>query len=433
MNVLLLDSDSCGLDMAYRAAEAGHSVRWWQPPEKGKVPRDGEGFPKIKKVSGWKSEMSWAKQGLIVNLYNGPITKELDRYRDFGFPVFGPSSKSAALEVKREEGMKALEKKGVKVPQYKTFPTLAEALKYAQSADRRLVFKTLGSEEDKSLSYCASSPEDMAGRIQSWIEGGLTLKGPCMLQDFIEGIEVGVSAWMGKQGFVSPFNINFEFKKFMSGDFGPATGEMGTVTQYVNESKLAKETLEPMEETLKSLGHIGDVDLNCIVDEKGEAYCLEWTNRFGWPSTQILCATHEGDPIQWMKDALSGKQSLKVNHNLAIGVLMAAPPFPYPDEEDEAVGLPIGGIEDVWENVSPWQIMLEKGEYKTSGPYVCLVTATRPDEGRHWDVHDAKEMVYATVDKIKFPNRIVRNDIGLRLKEQLPILQALGYSEMPDF
>jgi len=29
VNVLLIDSDCCGLDLAYRAAEAGHAVRLW--------------------------------------------------------------------------------------------------------------------------------------------------------------------------------------------------------------------------------------------------------------------------------------------------------------------------------------------------------------------------------------------------------------------
>jgi len=425
MNLLLLDSDSCGLDIAYRASEAGHKVRHWIPKENGKVSRDGFGFPGIERVDNWKSHMDWAKQGLIVNLYNGPITKELDRYKEYGFPVFGPSVKSAELEVKREEGMKALEKKGVNVPPYKTFNSLQEAQLYAQKAEKRLVFKTLGDEEDKSLSYCAHDPEDMVWRINSWIEQGMTLKGPCMLQDFIEGIEVGVSSWMGKDGFLGPKNVNFEFKKLMSDDYGPATGEMGTVCKYVSKSKLFEETLGPMEATLQKLGHLGDCDLNCIVTDTGP-YCLEFTNRFGWPSTQILFASHKGDPIEWMKNSLQGKDTLQVDERTAIGVLMAAPPFPYPDDEGEAQGLRISGIEEEWNNVSPWQVELsEEGEYLTTGPYVALATALSPD------VHDCIPQVYETCGKIKFPNRIVRSDIGKRLEEQLPKLHSLGYEEMP--
>jgi phosphoribosylamine--glycine ligase len=425
VNVLLIDSDGCGTDMAYRAAEADHSVRFWQPKEKGIESEDGKGFPGITKVTGWKEHMTWAKSGLVINLFNGPITKELDRYLEFGFPVFGPSSKSAALEVKRAEGMQALEKAGIDVPPYKTFTSLQDAVKYAKTAGKRLVFKTMGDEEDKSLSYCSSGPEDMVWQINSWIKQGLTLKGPCMLQDFIDGIECGVSSWMTTAGFVATYNINFEFKKLMPDDYGPATGEMGTVCKYSSISKLADAILKPMEKALTKLGHIGDCDVNCIIDEKGKAWPLEFTNRFGWPSTQILMASHKGDPIKWMKDALNGKDSLKVDERTAIGVLMAAPPFPYPDDDMEAAGLLVSGLEDEWQNVAPWQVKLEKGEYITTGPYVCVVTALAPD------VHDAIPKAYSVVERIKFPNRIVRCDIGKKLEEQLPKLHALGYEECP--
>lgn len=428
MNVLLLDTDGCGLDMAYRCAEAGHAVKFWQAKEKGVPSRDGEGFPGIDKVTGWKEWMNWAKSGLIVNLFNGPITKELDRYRSFGFPVFGPSTQSAALEIKREQGMKSLEAAGIKVPPYQTFKTLQEAQKYANKAQDRMVFKTLGDEEDKSMSYCSSSPEDMVWRIGAWIKEGIVLKGPCMLQDFIEGIEVGVSGWMGKNGFLGEkWNINFEFKKLMSDDYGPATGEMGTVCKYAKASKLADEVLKPIEKMLVSVGHIGDLDINCIIDDKGDPYALEYTARFGWPSTQILMHSHKGDPVKWMKDAIAGKDSLTVDDRTAVGVLMAAPPFPYPDEEQKAVGLLISGIEDEWQNVAPWQVMLKKEQYLTTGCYVCVALALGDD------VHDVIPQVYKTVDRIKFPNRMVRSDIGKRLEEQLPTLHSFGYTECPNY
>ena len=427
MNVLILDSDRCGLDCAYRAAEAGHAVRLWQAKEKGQISHDGEGFHGIQKVPGWKENMNWAKSGLIINLFNEPrITAEMDRFRDFGFPVFGPSVNSANLEIKRELGMKSLEAAGVSVPPYKTFSSLQEAKAHAQKSDDRLVFKTLGSEEDKSMSYCSSSPEDMVWRIEAWIKEGLTLKGPCMLQDFIEGIEVGVSGWMGKGGFLADkWNVNFEFKKLMSEDYGPATGEMGTVCKYAKTSKLADTVLKPIEQTLIKAGHIGDLDINCIIDDKGVPHALEYTSRFGWPSTYILMHSHKGDPIKWMKDALTGKDSLTVDDRTAIGVVMAAPPFPYPDEEGKAQGLLISGIEDEWNNVAPAHVMLKKDQYLTTGTYVCVALALAPD------VHDCIPQVYATVDKIKFPNRMVRSDIGKRLEKQLPELHALGYEEFP--
>lgn len=431
MNLLIVDSDCCGLDLAYRASVAGHKVKWFMPKDKktGKIPRDGEGFPKIERLTEWKPHMNWAKSGLIVNLFNDKnIVRELDRFRDFGFPVFGPSWKSTMLEVNRGDGMKAMEAVGIDVPPYKTFNTLEEAMKYAGKEDKRLVFKTLGDEEDKSMSYVGHNAADMVGRIQSWIDQGIKLKGPCMLQDFIKGIEVGVSAWMGKDGFLpEKFNVNWEYKKLMAGNFGPSTGEMGTMCKYVKKSKLADLVLAPLEDTLKKLGHIGDIDVNCIIDENGNPFPLEFTCRFGWPSTQILMESHIGDPINWMKDAINGKDSLKVTEDCAMGVLMAACPFPYSDDDEKSVGMTISGVEENWDYIAPWQMMIEDKQYKTTGTYVLMVRSTAHEP------HDLIPKIYSIVDRIKFPNRIVRDDIGKDLEKCLPLLHSYGYDELPDW
>lgn len=425
MNLLLLDTDQWGLDFARRAAGAGHTVRWWQKPEPGRKLRDGAGFG-LSRVDNWRDQMTWAKGGLIVNLCNDKrLTAELDRFRSFGFPIYGPSLASANLEIQRAKGMEALKQLGVQVPDYESYDSLPAALKAAAKAQDRQVFKTLGDNEDKSLSYVSSGPEDMVWRIKSWMAKGLNVKGPCMLQEFVEGIEVGVSAWVGKGGFVSPWNVNFEHKKLMNEDYGPATGEMGTVCAYVDDSRLADMTLAPCESLLKQLGHIGDVDLNCIVDDKGVAWCLEWTTRFGFPSTPILMASHEGDPVQWMRESLTKDRGPEVSRETAIGVLMAAPPFPAKDEKGDAVGMRVEGIDADFTNVAPIGLERAAGELLTTNTVVCVPTALGPD------VHDVQDAVYATAKQIRFPNRMVRTDIGARLEDELPKLHALGFDEMP--
>ena len=71
--------------------------------------------------------------------------------------------------------------------------------------------------------------------------------------------------------------------------------------------------------------------------------------------------------------------------------------------------------------------IVKGSQYKTTGEYICVVT------GHGADVHDAQATCYAAVDKIKFADRIVRNDVGNRLEKELPKLKALGYEEVPDF
>ena len=336
-----------------------------------------------------------------------------------------------------------MESHGIEVPAYHTFKTLDECIKFAWKADQPYVFKVLGDEEDKSLSFVASDPADLVGFLEMKKAGGLVLKGECILQEKINKIcDMGVSGWMGKEGFLpDKWNLNWEHKKVMAGDFGPNCGEMGTVTCYREESKLAEDMLRPFEESLVKLGHIGDFDIECGITDDGKAYPYEFSARFGWPSSQILMASHTCDPVEWMHEAVvTGNDLLTVDNRVAMGVIMARPPFPqHNDDPKSNVGYPITGIEEVWDHVSPWQMMIGEGpvmqdgkitkgpQYKTTGEYICVVTAHGAD------VHDVIPTCYAAVDKIKFADRIVRNDVGKRLEKELPKLKALGFEEVPDW
>src|SRR5207302_8276962 len=171
----------------------------------------------------------------------------LDMFRAKGSCVFGPSAASAQLEIKRLEGMKLFEKAGIEVPEYEQFNSLQEAEAHVRKTEERYVFKTLGDEEDKSLSYVSQSPADMIARLERWQKLKMNPKGPVMLQTFIEGIEIGVSRWMGKEGFIGKYNENFEFKKSCSGNYGPNCGEAGTVLKYVEDSILGQRVLAPLE------------------------------------------------------------------------------------------------------------------------------------------------------------------------------------------
>jgi len=443
MRLLLVDFDRTGLDMAYRASMAGHEVRWWMPPlPDGKMPRAGDGFVGITKVRSWEANMPWARQGLIVNLFNDrKITAALDRYRAAGYPVFGPSVKSAKLEWERGEGMKLFEKAGMEVPAYHSFTSLQEALKFARKAQDPLVFKPLGDEEDKSLSFVPSDPAELVGWLEVKIRRGTKMKGSCILQEKVDILcECGISAWMGADGFLDDkFNLNFEHKKLMPGNFGPNTGEMGTVCKYIEGGELPAILME-FEDKLKSLGHIGDTDIGGAITKQGKFVPFEWSLRFGWPSTFILFASHLGDPIEWMKAAIEGRDELEVDTKCAIGVVMAQPPFPQHDDDPHASeGQVITGLDDVWGSVSPVELMLEDGPmmkdgkivtdltFQTTGDYICCVTALGPD------VHDVIPEVYAAVDRIKYPDRIVRNDIGKELEKQLPKVKALGFDEFPEW
>ena len=759
MKVLLIDHDAVALAFAWRCVKAGHAVRWFIKPKESNSQAVGEGFKGLEKVDNWVSSVKWAD--LIWCSSNDDYLPKLDALRKNGVKVFAPSAQSAALEIKRAVGMKFFEHHEIAVPQYKQFDSLADAEAHVRKSEKRYVFKTLGDNEDKSLSYVSKTPADMIARLQRWQKLKMNPKGPVMLQEFIPGIEFAVSGWMGTDGFLKYFNENFEFKKLLSGDCGPncysadtevltergwqfwpditqddriATlvngslqfetptrlivqdydgeligwqspyldilvtpdhsmyvqddhsrkpfwfetaresvennrrvlrggadwngeddpsqlprfytgdfsawcaligayiadgysrnrsivfgncpahkeaiftelarlsgfsakmygkdlyvnsgplaaycrglglanekrvpeyiksaskksigaflhgygsgdgtrqpanylvyttiskgladdlqelalkmgwaagivardrrdeshwigdelcvnrniafdvgvsrermraeftpemsyrkpytgkvycctvsshiiyvrrngkpcwlgqcGESGTIMKYVQTSALAEAVLAPLEGALLALGHLGDVDINCIIDEKGNAWPLEFTCRPGWPAFNIMLAEHKGDPVQWIWDACNGMDTLDVSLQVACGLVVTIPDYPYSNKtKAERSDIPIYGVTDKNKPyIAPQSVKLakqptmkagkvvEEDIWTTADDYVAVVT------GLGKTVTQACERAYETVKQLHIPDMMYRDDIGERLEKNLPKLHAQGYA-----
>lgn len=433
MKVLIVNMDSVGegLPLAIRAAKAGHQVKIWY--SKDNHPTTGDGFKGVERVKNWLTHAKWAN--LIVPTGNHEFIKKFDHLRSEGMAVFGPSTQSAALEIDRAKGMKFFEAAGIQIPTSQQFATLEQAQAHVRKTGGRFVFKTLGDEEDKSLSYVGKSAADLIARLERWRKLGMNPQGPVMLQECIEGIELGVSRWMGSQGWVGPPNENFEFKKLLSGNAGPNCGEAGTVMKYcAGASKLFDQVLDPLEKGLLKMGHRGDIDVNCIVDEKGQAWPLEFTTRLGWPAANIMWASHQGDPVEWMADACVGKDTLKVSTRHACGIVVAQPDYPYSTlTKAEVEGIPIYGVtrqnlpylspqavKIAKQPVQEGKEVVEKDCWTTTGDYLVVAS------GHGKTVRQAATRAYDTVKDLHIPNMIYRDDIGEKLEDEIPKLQAHG-------
>jgi phosphoribosylamine--glycine ligase len=382
--------------------------------------------------------MNWAD--LIFCTDNLFYLHQLERYRDKGYPILGPSIDTNRWEQDRQHGADVFEKAGIPVIPSVEFTSYDDAISFVIKNNKRYVSKPLG-DGDKALSYVSKTAADMVFMLQKWKKSN-AYKGSFILQEFHGGIEIAVGGWFGSNGFSKHFCINHEFKKLLAGDLGVSTGEEGTILYYVQDSLLADKVLKPLESMLMGLGYTGYIDVNCIVDDKGTPWPLEFTMRPGWPLFMIQQALHKGDPCQWMLDLIGGKDTLRVSDKIACGVVITMPPYPHDKgtPQDEHIGYPMFDLteEDVTKNVHlasvKWgtapamvdgKVKLKHEQFVTAGNYVCIVTGVGDS------VEGASEDCYTRIKKkIHIPNSIgYRNDIGRRLKDQLPILNTMGYSD----
>jgi phosphoribosylamine---glycine ligase len=433
MRLLIIDAGAHALDLAVRARKAGHDVRWF----KRSTPQNGpSGTGLVEMVNDFNPWLRWAN--LIFVTDNTYYLKQLDAFRQESPYVFGPTEAAAAWEIDRSVGQKVLEKAGIPTLPQREFRNYDEAIAYVKKEDRRFVSKPSGITEDKALSYVAQSPEDMIYMLQRWKKLGKH-KAPFILQDFVAGIEMAVGGWFGPGGFNEGWCENWEFKKLMNDNLGVATGEQGTVLRYVTRSKLAAKVLDPLEEAIAETGMSGYIDVNCIIDEKGRPWPLEFTTRPGWPTYQIQSALHAGDPIEWMMETCEGLDPRHcIFNSVAVGVVLTIPDYPYSHTtKKEVVGIPIYGLDNstlphvrmcamMQGEKVPMRVngtIVEAPCLCTAGDYILVMTATSPT------VKDAALTSYRRLKRLNVPNSpMYRTDIGKRLAKELPKLQALGYA-----
>src|SRR6266446_2532259 len=402
MKVLVMDveGEGTGVDISVRAQNAGHDVRYWLPITRGGNLRPyGDGL--LSKPKDWKSSMDWAD--LIILTGNNKYADELADYFGKGYPIFGTNAKAAALELDRGVGQEVLSQGGIQTIPYKIVDSVAEGIGYILKTKKGYAMKPWGGDSNSSMTHVAKDANDAIFTLKRWQREGL-FKGQLMMQELVEGVEIGISGWFGPEGWLSVIEESFEHKKFLTGDLGENTGEMGTVIRHVQKSKLFDVVLKPLTEYLHLCRYVGDCSVNCIIDDAGKVHPLEFTMRLGWPDFCIRQALVKGDPVQWMVDLMCGKDTLEVSDKIAVGVVMVHGDFPKcKDPMGTWAGFPIEGP---LENAHYQQVMMDEvyqvdGKVEmlcTAGVYPLVVTGTGTT------VRGAAKQAYQAVGLIDWPS-----------------------------
>lgn len=421
MRVLLIADAGDGLlDLALRAQNARHNVRVFIRKFDHRTRPIGQGL--IERVADWRLHMDWCDLAILEG--NGVYMADMDAWRARGKLIIGGTAESAAWELDRKKGMEIFRKSGILVPAFREFVDYDAAIRHVERSGEPMYSKPCSDTADKSLSAKTGIPEDPTWMLRKWKKKHGRPPYPFLLQEGIDGIEFAAGGWFGPGGFADGWEENFEHKRFMAGDIGPNTGEMGTVMRYTRRSKLAELTLKPLEQHLDRIGYIGNVDVNCIIDDSGCAWPLEFTMRLGWPAFNIETDLFACDPIEFFM-ALANGEPTRGAHRMdqpAVGVVMALPPYPHsPRDYEELVGVPMYGA---GEGFHPCEMM--KGDasgFASAGSYLGIAVGTGTT------VREARRGADRVLSGISMPGSpFWRNDIGRKLSRQLPQLQEHGFA-----
>jgi phosphoribosylamine--glycine ligase len=316
-----------------------------------------------------------------------------DELRHGGVAVFGPGAAAAQIEGSKSFAKEVMSAAGV---------AHARPLPVARPP---CVVKADGLAAGKGVHVCRTDAElDVALRATAAIGG------PVVIEELLEGEEVSLFAITdGIRTIALP--AAQDFKRVGDGDTGPNTGGMGAFApvEGVDAEELVDVVHRPVLERLAELGtpFAGLLYAGLMLTEQGPRV-LEFNCRFGDPETQSLVPLVEGDVLEALAAAAQGDLrgiELGSAERAAVTVVLAAGSYP----EGRDAGSPIEGVaeaEDEGALVFHAGTAVRDGRLVTNGGRILAVTAAADT------VADAREAVYAAVERIHFPGAQYRRDVA---------------------
>lgn len=389
----------------------------------------------VERVADWQSQLAWIREagddGVIIceTAHQGILQDELRRS---GLHVIGGCAWGDRLEGDRAFGQAVMRSVGMRTAEVWHFRAFDHAMAFITERPARYVLKHNGHHLPATHTYVGmlGGGTDVVTMLRHAQRHWSADHQPdFVLMQHLEGHETGVGAYFDGRRFVGPACLDWEHKRFFTGDLGELTGEMGTLVTYTGAERLFAETLAPMAPLLAQHGYCGYINLNTIINRDG-VWPLEFTCRFGYPGFAIL------DPLQangWeevLRAMCGQRDTFAVHPGYAVGVVLTMPPFPYQaaGPSTQCRGIPIcwqGTLhEDERRHVHYGDVGLVDGQPVIAGEsgYVLVVT------GVGADVERARAQAYGLMQRAVVPNGRYRTDIGERfLRHDAPALARLGY------
>ncbi|MCB2203676.1 phosphoribosylamine--glycine ligase [bacterium] len=349
----------------------------------------------------------------------------VDRFKDEGLRIFGPTRKAAQLETSKAFAKDFMKRHRIPTAEYRVFTSdESEALfEYLHSSKYPLVLKADGLAAGKGV-IIAESEKDALHSAKEMIEGGAFGEAGTTLvvEEFLTGVEASVFALTDGSRFVTLAPAQ-DHKRILDNDLGKNTGGMGAFapTPHVPSELLADIKIRIVKPTIDGMRadgvpYAGVLFVGLMLTEDGPKV-LEYNCRFGDPETQVVLPLIDydlADLLGAIADSKLELSRLPLHDANAVCVVMASSGYP----DAYATGKTISGLDSIDEN-REGVIVFHAGTREdgsrvvTAGGRVLGVTALGEDR----DFAASIRLAYNAVNRIRFDGAYYRTDIG---KKALP-------------
>ncbi|HET7216717.1 MAG TPA: phosphoribosylamine--glycine ligase [Vicinamibacterales bacterium] len=343
----------------------------------------------------------------------------VDRFRERGHRIFGPSRAAAQLECSKAFAKSFMSRHGIPTARYRVCERASDAYEIVARGEfgLPLVVKADGLAAGKGVVVAANRGEaDAAIRAamddRQFGDAGSRV----VIEEALSGPEVSFFALCDGRAAI-PLGTAQDHKRVFDDDRGPNTGGMGAfapspLADANLERRVMTEVVEPLVRGMRDEGHEyrGFLYVGLMLTCDGPKV-IEFNVRFGDPEAQVVLPLVESDLPQLLIAAAEGNvagQTVRTSADVAVGVVLASAGYP----SSVTAGFPIRGLDDAAQTpgvaVYHAATALADGALVTAGGRVLTVV------GRGPTFADAIARAYEGVRHISFEGMQYRRDIGAK-------------------
>lgn len=335
----------------------------------------------------------------------------VDRFRDYGLPIVGPTAAAAQLEGSKAFSKDFMIRAGVPTARYRIVTSEAEARAALDEFGFPVVLKADGLAAGKGVVIAQDRTEAEAALPS------LLGSSKLVVEEFLAGEEVSFIVLSDGKRAV-PFAATQDHKRIFDGDQGPNTGGMGAyrddrILSPEQVDQIGRTVIEPVLATMAAEGNpfTGFLYAGLMMTENGPRV-LEFNVRMGDPETQPLMHGLKSDLAQTLLASARGSVNdgpkFEWDGGSSVCVVLAAHGYPGTLRSGDA----ISGIEEAEARGATvfhaGTRLIEDGSLVTAGGRVLGVTASGTDLPR------AVTAAYQAAAAVQFDGMQFRRDIGAR-------------------
>lgn len=338
----------------------------------------------------------------------------VDQFTKKGLRIFGPTKMAAQLESSKVWAKNFMKRNGIQTARFEIFDDANKAKDYAKSVNYPLVVKADGLAAGKGVIVCNDAKDAVSAIDKILVEKSFGTAGTkIVLEERIDGIEASYIA-ISDGNTAYPMATSQDHKRIYDNDKGPNTGGMGaysptgviddTLSENIQKNIIEKTILAMKKEGNQFKGFL----YAGIMVKDGKPYVLEYNARMGDPECQPIMMRMESDLYEYINASVNGTLSklpkISWKKQSAVCVVLASKGYPdsYPKDEE------ISGLDIQEKNSYVFHAGTKRVNEKvlTSGGRVLGVTALGDT------LKDAISNAYARAEKISWPHKYCRTDIG---------------------